>query len=170
MPISELLRYLQTSSFRDLEGAHVSARVPVSRSLVNRLVAEALEKTTAPVRAVDVQPRAGDRFDVVVTVTWPFVPPLKATFVVDRQPRFPAVPSLVLRWSLLGPVGAIASRLMSAFDRLPYGVQLDAERLIIDIPALAVARGFGDVLPFVSGLEVHTQEGQVVFDVALEVR
>jgi hypothetical protein len=166
----ELLGYLESSSFRDLVGARVTARVPVSRLLVNRLAAEALEKTTAPVSAVDVQPRAGDRFDVRVTLTWAFVPPLKVTLVVERQPRFPDAPTLVLRWSLLGAVGAIASRLISSIDRLPYGMRLEPERLIVDLPALAVARGFGHVIPYVSAFELHSEEGQVVFDVALEVR
>jgi len=41
--ISELLAYLQQSSFRDVAGSRASARIPVSRALVNGLVAQALQ-------------------------------------------------------------------------------------------------------------------------------
>jgi len=53
----------------DLAGSHVSARIPVSRALLNRLVADALAGRKTPIRTVDIQPRAGDRFDAVVTVS-----------------------------------------------------------------------------------------------------
>ena len=130
---SQLLAYLKSSAFRDLAGTRVSARIPVSRSLLNRVAADALQGSTAPVRGVDIRPRAGDEFDVLITLSWPFVPPLKVTFVVERQPEFPASPMLVLRWSLLGAMGAIASRLIASFDRLPAGVRLDGNRLLLDL-------------------------------------
>ena len=129
----ELLAHLQSSAFQDLAGSRVSARVPVSRSLLNRLVAHALQGTTTPVRQVDIRPRDGDRLDAIVTVSWPFVPPLKVAFAVDGQPQFPAPPVLVLRWSALGGLGAIASRLIAALHRLPPGVRLDGDRLELDI-------------------------------------
>jgi hypothetical protein len=163
----DLLRDLESSSFRDLAGARLAATVPVSRTLVNRFVAELLRGTTAPVREVDVQPHGGDRFDVVVTMTWPFVPPLRIAFVIERQPAFPASPQLVLRWSLLGAVGALASRFV---ERLPRGMRLDGDRLTLDLAELAASRGHGHLLPLVSGFELHTAEGRVLFDVALDVR
>ncbi|HVH27878.1 MAG TPA: hypothetical protein VM818_14010 [Vicinamibacterales bacterium] len=166
----DILRYLESSAFRDLAGTHLSARIPVSRLLLNKLAADALRRTSAPVRNVDVQPHDGDRFDLVVTVTWPFVPPLRIAFVVEVQPRFPESPVLVLRWSLMGGVGTIASRFVSSLDRLPHGVRLDGDRLMLDVEALAASRQLDHLLPFLSGLEVHTAEGQIVFDVALDVR
>jgi hypothetical protein len=166
---SQLLTQLQSSAFRDIAGSRLSARIPVSRSLVNELVAQALERTTTPVRQVDVQPREGDRLDATVRVSLPFAPPLKVAIVVDRQPQFPESPVLVLRWSLLGGLGAIASRLLGAGDRLPPGIRLDGDRLELDIPALAARSPVAPMLSWVKTLELHTAADQLLLVVELEV-
>ena len=155
--------------FGDLAGARASARIPVSRALLNRLVTDALGGGSTPVRAVDIRPRAGDQFDVVITVSWPFVPPLRATFTVDQQPSFPASPLLVLRWSFLGAAGAIASRLITSFDRLPAGIRLDGDRLLLDIPVLASRWSSAAMLGYVKALELHALEDRAVIDVELAI-
>ena len=166
---SQLLAHLKSSAFRDIAGSRVKARVPVSRSLLNRVVADALRGTTAPVRSVDIRPRAGDELELLITLSWPFVPPVKLTFIVERQPQFPASPELVLRWSLLGAVGAIASRLLASLDRLPAGVRLDRDRLVLDIPTLAGPERAAMLLPVVRSLELHTLDDRVVVDLELEI-
>jgi hypothetical protein len=166
---SKLLTDLHASAFRDVAGSRASARIPVSRALLNRLVAEALAGSSTPVRAVDIRPRAGDQFDVVITVSWPFVPPLKAAFTVDQQPRFPASPVLVLRWSFLGAVGSLAARLIASFDRLPAGIGLDGDRLLLDIPVLAAHSSAASMLAYVKALELHTLDDRAVIDVELAI-
>jgi hypothetical protein len=165
-----LLRFLESSSFHDLAGTHLDATIPVSRQLLNHLAADALKQRSLPVRDVDIQPHAGDQFDIVVNLTWPFVPPVRSRFVVELQPRLPESPTLVLRWSLLGLVGAIASRFASSITRLPHGFRVEADRLMIDVAALAASRKLDHLLPFVTSLAVRTTEGRIVFDVALDVR
>ncbi len=162
------LRYLTSSGFRDIAGSRVSARIPVSRALLNRVVADALQGTTTPVRSVDIRPRAGDEFEVFIAVSWPFIPPLKVIFVVERQPQFPASPMLVLRWSFLGAMGTLVSRLVASFDRLPAGVRLDGNRVVLDIPTLAGPEGAA-LLPALRSLEIHTLEDRAVFDIELEI-
>jgi hypothetical protein len=160
---------LSNIPFADLAGSHVSARIPVSRALLNRLVADALAGRRIPVRSVDIQPRAGDRFDAVVTMSWPFVPALTVSFVVEQQPGFPASPQLVLRYSFLGAVGAFASRLVGALDRLPDGVRLDADRLLLDIPALAAGSPAAMMMGYVKALELHTLDDRAVIDLELAI-
>jgi hypothetical protein len=121
------------------------------------------------VRDVDIQPRAGDAFDVLVTVSWPFVPAIKVSFAIERQPQFPASPVLVLRWSLFGPVGAFASRFIASLDRLPAGVRLDGDRLLLDIPQLAERTAAASWLPYLRSLELHTVEDRFVLDLELEI-
>jgi hypothetical protein len=170
MDAARVLRDLESSGFRDLAGTHASVRIPVSRSLVNRVVADALAGNPAPIRLVDVQPRSGDRFDVTITLTWPFVPPLTVAVAVERQPTFPELPILVLRWSLLGAVGAIASRFVASLSRLPPGVRLDGDRLVIDIPSVARGRPAAEmILPFVTALELHTVDNAVVIEGTVDV-
>ena len=166
---TQLLAHLRSSAFRDIAGSRVSARIPVARSLVNMLVAHALEGTTTPVRGVDVRPHEGDRFDVLVTLSWAFVPPLKVAVTVERQPQFPASPVLVLRWSLFGAVGVLASRLIASLGRLPAGIRLDGDRLELDIPTLAAREPAVTLLPFVKALQIHTSDDHVVLDVELEI-
>jgi hypothetical protein len=166
---SELLRSLPSSAVRDVAGARVSAHVPVSRALLNRVVSAALAGASSHVREVDIRPRAGDAFDVVITVSWPFVPAIKIGFVIERQAQFPGAPVIVFRWSLLGAAGLIASRFIASLDRLPPGVRLDGDRLLIDIPRVAERTPAADVLPYIRSLELHTVDDRVVLDVALEI-
>jgi hypothetical protein len=153
----------------DFAGAHASARIPVSRALLNRLVADALADTKAPVRSVDIQPRGGDQFDAVVTVSWPFVPALTVSFRIEQQATFPDSPVLVLRWSFLGAVGALASRLVSSFDRLPDGVRVDGERLLLNLPLLAARSPLAPMLGYLTSLELHTVEDRALVDVELAI-
>src|SRR4051812_48197720 len=170
MDVTELFRDLAGSSFRDLAGTQASARIPVSRSLVNAMIADGLRGTTAPIRRLDVHPRAGDRFDVTVAVTWPFVPSLTVAVAIEEQPRFPASPMLVLHWSLLGAFGVVVSRFIESMSRLPPGIRLDGDRLVIDIPALAARfEAVTTILPIVTMLELHTIEDAVVIEAAVSV-
>ena len=168
--VLELLAHLRSTAFRDIAGSRVSARIPISRSLVNKLVAHALTRVTSPVRRVDIRPHDGDRFDVLVTLSWPFVPPLKMVATVEEQPRFPASPVLTLRWSLLGMVGTIASRVIAWQDRFAPGIRLDGDRLALDLPTLAARGPATALLPYVKALALHTFDDQVVLDVELEIR
>jgi len=142
------------------------ARIPIPRALLNHFVGRALAGRDTPIRALDIRPRDGDRFDASVTVTWPFVPPLTVSFEIERQPLFPESPILVLRWSFLGAVGALASRLTSSLQ-LPDGVRLDGERLLLNIPLLAARSPAGAVLGYVTLLELHTGEGQMIIEAEL---
>jgi hypothetical protein len=166
---SDILAYLKASAFQDVAGARLSARVPISRPLLNRVVRSALGEASPHVRDVDIRPHAGDSFDVLITVSWPFVPAIKVTFSVERQPQFPTSPVLVLRWSLLGAAGMIASRFIASLDRLPAGVRLDGDRLLVDIPRLAERASAASLIPYMRSLELHTVEDRVVLDVELEI-
>jgi hypothetical protein len=172
MDASAILAHLRSTAFHDLSGSHISARVPVARALLNRIVADALKDTQALVRAVDVQPLPDDRFDLTVTTSMPFVPALKVTVVVAQQPRFPESPIMVLRWSLLGGLGAIASRFTDSLQKkLPAGVRLDGDRLVLDIPVIAehaAADGIQLVL-LLRRVELHTIADRAVIDVDIAV-
>jgi hypothetical protein len=167
--VGRLLAELRGNGFRDLAGARVSASVPVSAALLNRVIADALAGSGAPVRSVDVQPRADDRIDVVITLTWPLVPALTARLTIEQQPVFPASPRLTLRWSFLGAVGALGSRFVSSLARLPDGFHLDADRLTIDLPAAAAHSPAAELLPYVQTFEIHAFDDRLLIDVELNV-
>lgn len=154
---------------REFAGAHASARIPVSSAFLNRFVADLVARTSSPVRAVHIRPVAGDRFEVAITVSWPFVPQLHATFTVDQQPIFPAAPLLVLRWSFLGLVGSVAARLIAHFEALPPGIKLDGDRLLLDIPVIAARSPVALMLVHVKALELHTLDDRIVLELELDV-
>src|SRR5689334_12267063 len=135
--VAALLDDLQRTRFRDLAGARVSAHLPLSAALLNRMVADVLARTTAPVRQVDVRPRSGDRFDVVVSLKWALVPSLTVTVAIARQPAFPDAPVLELQWSLPAGLGMIASQFVGGIAPLPEGVRLVADRVLLDLERLA---------------------------------
>ena len=163
--MSDTLQILQ-----QLPGARGSARIPVSRALLNTLVAGALAGHGTPLRSMEIRPRDGDRFDVEIAVTWPFVPSLHATFAIERQPALPDSPVLVLRFAFRGAVGAIASRLVTSFEhKLPAGVRLDGDRLLLDLAALAAPSPAGPFLGYIRALELHTLEDRAVIDVELAI-
>jgi hypothetical protein len=166
---ADLFTELQSSGFRDLAGTQVSARVPIAAALLNRIVADALRGNTA-VRRVEVQPLDGDRFNVVVAVKWTLVPPITIGVAVERQPELPASPVLVLRWSLGAGLGAIASQFAGSFNqRLPPGVRLDGEHVLIDVSVLAANTPGAQVLPYLTALRLHTVEGRAVLEMELRV-
>jgi hypothetical protein len=144
-------------------------RIPVAQALVNTVVARALQGKSVPVKAVDVQPHDGDALDIIVTVSWPFVPALKVGITIERQPTFPESPILVLHWSLLGGVGAIASRFIKGLGSLPPGVSLDGQFVVVDIPALAAGSPAAAALPYIRNLQVHTMEGRLILEADLEI-
>ena len=168
---SELLAQLRSNRFADVAGTRVSARVPVSRALLNQFVARAIQsrQPPLPVRQIDLRPADGDRIDALVTVTLPFVPRLKVGIFIERQPTFPSSPVLVLRWSLLGGLGQFISRIAGPHQKLPPGVRLDGDRILVDIPQAAAATPAAQFISYLRGLEVHTVGDRLVLAVDLEV-
>ena len=172
MDPTQLLAHLRSTAFQDLAGSHISARVPIARALLNRIVADLLAGKQTPVRSVDIQPRPDDQFELTVTLSVPFVPPLKVTLVVAQQPRFPESPIMVLRWSLLGGLGAFAAKFTGALrDRLPAGIRMDGDRIVLDLPVIAehaAADGIQLLLLF-KRVELHTIADRAVIDVDIAV-
>ena len=174
MDVSRLLAQLQASEFQDLAGSHLSARVPVSGALLNQIVADVLQTTSAPVRSVRLRPLAGERFEAVVTTTLPFVPALTVRIGIEQQARLPDTPYIVLRWSLFGGLGAFAARFVGALEqKLPPGIRLDGDRIFVDVAAMV--RRFAPVGPidpmrFLTLFEIHTADDRAIVDVEALVR
>ena len=168
--VADILNDLQRGNLRDIAGAHVFAHVPLSRELLNRLVAQAIEGHRA-VKRVEIQPRPRDRFDVVVTLAWALVPPLTIAVTVDRQPELPASPTLVLRWSLAPGLDAIAAQFTGTLnDRLPPGVRLDGDRVLVDVAALAARHPpLAQALPHLVALRLRTVDDRAAVDLELRV-
>jgi hypothetical protein len=164
------LRDLLGFDLAELRGARVSGEVPLTDSLLNRVIAEQLRAKGGPVSALVVEPLDGDALNVHVRMHTAFVPTLKVHLRVEAQPTFPDSPALVLRWSLgaLGALARMASPVLALLKVLPPGVRVDGDLVGVDVAELLRARGLGELLPWIAKLRVTTQSGRVI--VAFDVR
>ena len=162
--LSAILGSLQSSGFRDLAGARVSATIPVSERLINELVAASMPPNV-PVREAHVHPEPGDRFSVRLTPKSGFLPSLTIKLAIERQPDFPASPELILRMATLGGLFGVAAAAFPIAQMLPPGVRLDGEHIRVDLRALAAQRGAGDLVQYIRQLRITTEDGRVILHV-----
>lgn len=171
MTLADTLRDRLGVDLRDLAGAALAGELPVREDAVNRLIAERL-RDHPQIAAVHVQAREGDAAAVHVVPRIRLMPALRLTAGVERQPQFPADPTLVLRWSMpaVGPLALLAAPVLSYFTTMPPGIRLEGHRLAIDIGELLRARGLGDLLGFLRRGTIHTRPGAFVvrFEIGVE--
>jgi hypothetical protein len=164
--LSRTLDRLRSSRFAELQGARLSATIPLPERLLNEIIAAVLPPA-APVRDVSVRPQPGNRLAVRARLAKvDFLPPFTVTLEIERQPQLPDGP-LVLRMLSLPGLIALAGSGLSAAASLPPGIRLDKDRLVIDLRTLLEQRGYGDVVPLVNTLRVTTEEGRVLLNVEL---
>ena len=160
-----IFEQLRASRFADLAGARVSASIPVSERLLNELVASAIPPSV-PVRDVTIQPRRGDRFSVRARLARvDFLPPINITVAIERQPELPDSP-LVLR--LTAFPGLIIGAAFPIASKLPPGIRMDKDRVLVDLKTLAESQGYADLLTLVEKVRLTTDEGRLI--VELEAR
>ena len=166
--LAEIVRRLQSTEFRDLSGARVSATIPVSERLVNEIVTASLPRNV-PVKEVRVQPLAGDAFAVRLAPKAALLPALSLRLEIIQQPDLPSTPVLVLRMATMGALFGLASAAFPIAGLLPPGVRLDGDRILLDLAALAARAGAADLLPHLSSLRVNTEDGRVDHEAELGV-
>jgi hypothetical protein len=158
----DLLQEQQAGGFPDVAGAEASATIPLSDRLVTRLALEG-KPPTAPISDLDLRALEGNRFTARVKLTKPaWVPPMTVTLHIERQPRFPDDPVLILR--LAGPGGLIslAGGAMKFLNVLPPGIRMDGDLVFVNLATLAASQGAGQYLEFVRSLELTTEPGRFV--------
>ena len=168
MPDPRLLRafeQLRASRFADLRGARVSASIPVPERLLNEIITASLPER-APVRDLSVRPQASNTLAVRARPSrLDFMPPITITLQIEQQPRLPDTP-LVFRIMSMPGLFSIAGSLLSP-SALPPGIRLDKDRLFVDVRQLLERAGYGEIVPFIDGLQVGSEEGRLLLDVVL---
>jgi hypothetical protein len=164
-----LVREQLATDFVDLEGAHLSATVPIAERLINEAIARGLPPDGA-LRSLHVHPRDGNCFDVQIKLAKPsFLPAVNVTAVVDRQARIPESPVLVLRLSSVPGLISAAGFGAGLFNVLPPGVTLDGDRVNVDLRVLLQQHGLGAAWPFIERADVTSTEGRVVLELGLRI-
>jgi hypothetical protein len=158
----ELLHRLRVDRFRDLAGSRLTTSIPVSEKLVNELIAASLPPN-APVRSVAIRPEAADRFSVRIVPRAALIPAMTLQLAIERQPHFPGQAVLTMRMVTLGGLFGLASAVIAGF--LPPAVRLDADRIHVDLRALAAARGGSELFEYVTSLQIHSDGGRFIVNV-----
>ena len=167
--LQALLNRQQANGFPGLSGTEARAAVRISAQMLNEAIG-AFAGASPAVRELAVAPRAGNKFDVHVKLAKPaFLPAISLTASIERQPQFPAEPTLVLQLSGAGGMMRFAGPAVAAFGSLPPGVRLDGDRVFIDLRAALAAQRQSEWLNYVEQLDISTDEGTVVLYVQLKV-
>jgi hypothetical protein len=147
-----------------IAGTSVSGEIPIAQGLINRLLAEQLASSNAPVAAVQVELHDADTLSALVTLRASFVPPVRVVARIDQQPRLPGAPVVGLRWTLpgLGLLARVASPALALFKGLPPGIVVDGDRLLVHVGQMLASQGLGDVMRYLSSLQVTTRAGVLI--------
>ena len=165
-----LLGRLRATRFAELAGSDARATIRISDRLLNEAVSTFTASATA-VRDISVHPRAGNHIDVQLKLARPsFLPPVNLTLHIERQPNLPNAPELVLRVLGAGGILRLAGPAIASSGALPPGVRLEGDRVLVDVRALAIARGAAELLEFVEQVQVETEDGALVLLVQAAVR
>jgi hypothetical protein len=167
--MSKRLRDLIGVDIDELAGARLSAEIPVSAAVLNRLIAQRLP-ASAPVSSVVVEPFDGDRAVAHVRTRVALVPPLTIHLALESQPQLPSAPTLALRWTMggAGPLSPFVGLAVGQLARLPPWLRVGGNRATVDVGALLRSYGLDEVLSRLTMLSVTTTDGRLV--VAFELR
>jgi hypothetical protein len=148
---------------QDIAGANFSGELPFSNEIVNKLLAERL-RNHAQIGSIRVKAEEGDAVAIQLVPRTRMMPPVRLLARVERQPEFPGIPTLLLRWSMpaAGPLALFAAPVLSYFKAMPAGIRMDGDRIAIDLRELLRARGMEDLVGYVRSFEVHTRPGGFV--------
>jgi hypothetical protein len=164
-----LLREQRAAQFADITGAHASLTLPVDDRLPTRLVASRLP-ASLPIKDLDLHAVAGNQIVVRLRLSrLSFLPPFTIRLAIERQPILPSSPVLILRIVSDG-LSALAGTALRFLETLPVGLRLEDNLLHVDLAALLARYGAGEVLPYLTALELTTAESRIVVSASVAVR
>ena len=159
--LEALLTRQRADGFADLRGATADIAIPISDRLLNEAIAQALPPSAA-VRDVQLTSRAGNRIGVRFRIAAAaFLPPVNLTLTIERQPELPASPVLVLRLEL-GGLLSMAGSALRFLNALPPGIQVEQDRILVNLATLLAERGLADLLEYAEQVRVTTTDGAVI--------
>lgn len=158
------------SRFTGLTGSDARATLRISDQLLNEGLVAALPPDGV-LRALTINAQNGNILGVAVTLRRPaFLPTLHARLAIERQPSFPDDPVLGLRITG-GSAGLLkfAGGMLGTSIRLPPGVRLQDEVVLVDLRAAFAARGLSQLLDYATEVRVTAEDGATIVQVSARV-
>jgi hypothetical protein len=158
-----LLAEQRASQFDAFSGATASLVLPVSDRLISDLVSRQLPDA---IRELDIEAQSGNQLTVALRLRKPaWLPRLTIKLAIDRQPRLPDAPVLVLRLLSHGPLAALAGPAAKFLTVVPPWIEIDGDLVRVDLAELLREYEAADALAYIRRLNVTTQEGSMVLTV-----
>jgi hypothetical protein len=168
--LRDVLSKQQEAGFPGLAGTTVRATIRISEPLLNDVIARVLPPDGA-LRSVTIHPEASNRFSVRLALAKPaFLPPMNATLTVERQPRLPADPVLVLKLTGGAAVLRLAAPAITNLGLLPAGVRMEGDHFYVDVLTLLQQHGQAHLLTYADDLQVTTEEATLAVIVDAKIR
>jgi hypothetical protein len=163
--MEKIFQRIIRNHFSELKGTALDASVPLSQSLVNELLAEALRgnKSIASLRAsIHSQNRVS--LDVKTTLLpWPLALKLRLDKSVDLASySSPKLRAWMENNRLLGSLGAL-------FNAFPEGIKLYGDQVVIDLGMFLRDPEQRKLLSLVKSVDIRTEEGKVILDAKIAV-
>jgi hypothetical protein len=166
----DLLQRQQRDGFPGLAGADVAATIPVSESLINEMIAQLLSPG-GKVREIRVRAEESNHVTAEIRLSRPnFLPAIPVKFAIEHQPEFPERSTLELKLAQSSALFAKAASLLPFLPAPPPGIEIDGDRIRIDIRRLLAERNNADWLEYVTDLRVSTRAGAIVLDIRATIR
>ena len=165
------LHTIAGSNLEELAGAVAAAEIPLTKAVVNRLIAQRLAAASGPVTAVQVEALDNDTFSAHIHLRAKFIPTVRVVGRIEQQPELPHRPVVGIRWAIpaAGPLNALAGTALAFMKTLPRGLRADDDRILIDITELLRSQGLGGLVPFIAKASVHTRSGAFLLRFELKV-
>jgi hypothetical protein len=164
------LRNLAGNDLQELAGTAAAGEIALTNVVVNRLIAERLAATSGPVQAVQVEALDDDTFSAQLSLRAKMVPNVRIVGRIEEQPE-PRRPVLGIRWSMpgMGPLGMFAGPALTFLKALPPGLRAEDDRILVDVAELLRTQGLGELLPYLTKVQVHTRRGAFVLKFEVKI-
>jgi len=157
----------RAARFDALSGATASLVVPISDVLITDIVSRQLPRA---IRDLELSAFAGNELHIALRLRSPsWFPRINLKLGIDRQPQLPETPILVLRLLSHGTLASLAGSATKFLSALPSWIQLEGDRLRVDLAELLRAHAAADALTYVRRLKVTTKKGAIVVAVDAQV-
>jgi hypothetical protein len=158
-----LLAEQRASKFDAFSGATASLVVPVSDRLISDIVSRQLPDS---IRELDIEAQSENQLTVALRLRKPaWFPRLDIKLAIDRQPRLPNDPVLVLRLLKHGALAALAGPAAKFLTVVPPWLEIDGDLLRVDLAELLRKYDAAEALAYIRRLNVTTREGSIVLAV-----
>jgi len=170
VPLLDLLQRQQQNGFPDLAGTDVAATIPVSERFINEMIAQLLSPG-GKVREIRVRVEESNLVTAEIRLSGPnFLPAIPVKFAIERQPELPERSTLELKLMQSSALFAKAASLLPFLPAPPRGIEIDGDRIRIDIRRVLAERNHAGWLEHVMDLRLNTRTGAIVLDLRATIR